>query len=169
MKSPIRSYMKKGTYDVPGSISHTKSLLRHKPVLKFGNSHKTSTSQDQLKMVEYKDPHMEFLTQFYMKKNTYDVPSSVRHPKNAPSVSLNLDLSPNMAKKALKVFEYEQKAHQVQKKLQHEQKKLRYKKKTSSDSDTRQDQDLAKFEGLHPREGITRHHAILVAPELCHV
>ena len=52
MKSPIRSYMKKDTYNVPGSISNTKGLLRHKPVIQFDNSHKTSTSQDQLKVVE---------------------------------------------------------------------------------------------------------------------
>jgi hypothetical protein len=136
-------------------------------VIKFGKSHKTSTPQDQLKMIEYEVSHMEFLTQFYMKKNNYDVPSSIRHLKNAPSVSLNPDLSPNMVKEAKKVFAYEQKAHQVQKKPQHEQKKLWYKKKTSSDSDTRQDEDLAKFEkfeGFHPREGITRHHTLLVPP-----
>jgi hypothetical protein len=62
MKSSIRSHIKKDTYDVPGSISHTKSLLRHKPVIKFRNSHKTSTPQDQLKMVEYEVSHMKFLT-----------------------------------------------------------------------------------------------------------
>ena len=53
---------------------------------------------------------------------------------------------------------YLNKAHQ------HEQMKLKYKKKTSSDSDTRQDKDPAKFEGLNPREGITRHHALPVQP-----
>ena len=105
-------------------------------------------------MVEYKVYHMEFLT--------YDVPSSIRHPKNAPSVRFNLYLSPNMTKKALKVPEYKQKTHQIQKKLQFEQEKLQYKNKTSSDSDTSQDQDLAMFEGLHPREGITGHHALPV-------
>jgi hypothetical protein len=42
--------------------------------------------------------------------------------------------------------------------------KLKYVKKTSSDSDTRQDKDLAKSEGLNPREGITRHHALPVQP-----
>ena len=99
-------------------------------------------------MVEYEASHMENLNQFNIKRNNNDVPSSVRHPKNTPSISLNLDQTHNMAKKALKVSEYEQKAHQVQKKLQYEQKKIRYKKKTSSDSDTSQD---AMFEGLHPR------------------
>ena len=83
-----------------------------------GNTHRASTSKDHLKMVEHKVSHMEFLIQFYMKKSTYDVPSNVRHPKNAPSISLNLDLSPHMAKKALKTFKDEQKVHQVQKKLQ---------------------------------------------------
>ena len=52
MKSPIRSYMKKDAYNVPSSISNTKGLLRHKPVIQFDNSHKTSTYQDQLKVVE---------------------------------------------------------------------------------------------------------------------
>jgi hypothetical protein len=53
-------YMKRITYDVPGSTSHTKGLLRHLPV-KFGNCHKTSTLQDQLKMVEYEVPHQVLL------------------------------------------------------------------------------------------------------------
>jgi hypothetical protein len=43
------------------------------------------------------------------------------------------------------------KAHQVQ-------------KKTSSDADATQDQDLARVEGLHPREGITRLSALPVPP-----
>ena len=124
-----------------------------------GNSHKASSSQDHLKMVEPKDSHKEFLIKFYMKKNTYYVPSSVRHPKKAPSISLNLDLSPHMAKKALKISKHKQKVHQVHKKLQ-------YKKQTSSDSDTSQAQDLAMLEGLHPRGGITRHHALPVRPVL---
>ena len=80
-------------------------------------------------MVEYEVPCIEILTQFRMKKNTYNVPSSVRHPKNAPSVSLNLVPSPNMVKKALKVSEYEQNAYQVQKGLKYEQKKLQYEQK----------------------------------------
>ena len=87
-------------------------------------------------MVKYEVPCIEILTQFRMKKNTYNVSSSVRHPKNAPSVSLNLVPSPNMVKKALKVSEYEQNAYQVQKglkyeqiKLQYEQKKLQYEQK----------------------------------------
>jgi hypothetical protein len=175
MEFPTKVYMKKTTYDVPGSISHIRSLTRHKPVIKSGNSHKTSTPQDQLKVVEYKGSNMEHLT------ITYDVPSSVRHPKNAHSVSLNLVLSPNMAKKALKVPQYEQnvlktnvliynsgylnKAHQDQKKLQHEQKALQYKVKTSSDADATQDPDHARVEGLHPREGITRHSALPVGTE----
>jgi hypothetical protein len=147
MKSSIRSHMKKDTYDVPGSISHTRSLTRHKPVIKFGNYHRTSTPQDQLNMVKYKGSHMESLTL------TYNVPSSVRHPKNAHSVSLNQDLSPNMAKKTLKVLWCEQKA-------------LQYKVKTSSDADATQDPDLARIEGLHPREGITRHSALPVRHEV---
>ena len=108
MEFLTKIYMKKTTYDVPGSTSHNKSFLRDKSVIKFGNSYKTSTPQDQLKMVEYDVSRMESLTQFHMKKNTYDVPSSVKHPKNAHSVSVsvNLDLSPNMVKKALKVLEY---------------------------------------------------------------
>ena len=88
-----------------------------------------------------------------MKKNTYDVPSSVRHPKNAHSVSLNQDLSPNMAKKTLKVLWCEQKA-------------LQYKVKTSSDAVATQDPDLARVEGLHPRECITRHSALPVGHEV---
>jgi hypothetical protein len=76
MKSSIRSHVKKDTYNVHGNVSHTKSLLRHKHVIKFGNSHKTSTPQDQLKMVEYEASHMESLTQLYMKRNNYDVPST---------------------------------------------------------------------------------------------
>ena len=59
-------------------------------------------------MVESEVTYIEFLTQFYRKKNTDDVPSSARHPKNAHSVSPILDLSPNMAEKALKVPEFEQ-------------------------------------------------------------
>jgi hypothetical protein len=109
----------------------------------------------------------------------YDVPSSFRHPKNAPSISLNLDLSPNMAKTALKMLEYKQSvlntnmiicsngyinSHQVQKKLQSQQKALQDKVKTSSDSDATQHPDLARDEGLNPREGITRHHALPVPP-----
>ena len=82
-----------------------------------GNSHNASTSKDHLKKGEYKDSHMESPIQSYMKKDTY--------------VSLNLDQTPNMAKKALKVSEYEQKAHQVKKKLQYKQRKLQYMKKTS--------------------------------------
>jgi hypothetical protein len=148
MKFSIRSHAKKDPYNVPGSISHTRSLTRHKPVIntKFGNYHKTSTPQDQLKMVEYKGSHMESLIL------TYNVPSSVRHPKTAHRVSLNQDLSPNMAKKALKVLQYEQNAPQ-------------YEAKTSSDADATQDPDLARVEGLHPREGITRHSALPVGPE----
>jgi hypothetical protein len=34
----------------------------------------------------------------------------------------------------------------------------KYRQKTSSDSDASKTQDLAKFEGLHPLEGITRHY-----------
>ena len=107
-------------------------------------------------MDKHRDPHMEFLIQFYAKKNTNDVPSSGRHPKNTTSVSLSLDQSPHMAKKVLMMFKYKLKV-------------LQYKGKTSSNPDTTQDQDLAKFEGLHPRDGITRHHALPVSPELCHV
>ena len=142
------------------------------------SSSATSTRQVlQLKMVEYEASHMESLNQFYIQRNIYDVPSSVRHPKNAPSISLNLDLSPNMVKKNLKMLEYEQNvlntnmmvcssgylnSHQVQKKLQSQQRALQYKVKTSSDSDATQDPDLARDEGLNPREGITRHHALPV-------
>jgi hypothetical protein len=167
MKSSNRSHRKKDTYDVHGNV-------------KFSNLNKTSTPKDQLKMVEYEASHMESLNQFYIKRNNYEVPSSVRHPKNAPSISLNLDLSPNMVKKDLKIPEHEQSvlntnmmicssgytnSHQVQKKLQSQQMTLQYKLKTSSDSDATQDPDLAKDEGLHPREGITRHSALLVGPE----
>ena len=96
--------MKQNTDDVPSS----------------GNSHRASTSKDHLKKVEYKDSHMESPIQSCMKKDTYDVPSSDRHPKNAPSINLNLDLLPHMAKKALKTSKYEQKANQVQEKPQYE-------------------------------------------------
>ena len=144
MKSSIGSHMKKDTYEVHGSISHTRSLTRHKPVIKFGNYHRTSTPKDPLNMIKYKGSHMASLTL------TYNVPSSVRHPKNAHSVSLNQDLSPNMVKKNLKVLWCEQKA-------------LQYKVKTSSDAVATQDPDLARVEGLHPREGITRHSALPVA------
>ena len=64
---------------------------------------------------------------------------SVRHPKNAHSDSLNQDLSPNMEKK------------------------------TSSDTVATQDPDLARVEGLHPREGITRHSALPVGHEVHNV
>jgi hypothetical protein len=165
--STSKDHLKKVKY----KSSHMKSYYRY---------HKTSTPKDQLKMVEYEASHMENLNQFNIKRNNNDVPSSVRHPKNAPSISLNLDLSPNMAKKALKMLEYEQNvlnsnmmicssgytnSHQVQKKLQSQQMTLKYKVKTSSDSDATQDPDLAKDEGLHPREGITRHSALPVGPE----
>ena len=122
--------------------------------------------------------NMECLAQLYMKRNNYDVPSSVGYPKNAPSVSLNLYLSPNMEKKALKMLEYEQsvmntnmmiynsgylnKSHQILKKLQDKKKAPQYKVKTSSDADANKDPDLARVEGLHPREGISRHHALPV-------
>jgi hypothetical protein len=81
-----------------------------------------------------------------------------------------------MAKTALKMLEYKQSvlhtnmmicssgyinSHQVQKKLQSQQKALQDKLKTSSAT---QDTDLARDEGLHPREGITRHHALPVPP-----
>ena len=56
MEFLTKVYMKKNTYYVPGSNSHTKSLLRHKPVIKFGNSHKTSTPQDQLKWSSTRSP-----------------------------------------------------------------------------------------------------------------
>ena len=169
--STSKDHLKKVKY----KRSHMKSSDR---------SHKTSTPKDQLKMVEYEASHMENLNQFYIKRNNYDVPSSVRHPKNAPSINLNLDLSPNMAKKALKMLEYEQNvlssnmmicssgylnSHQVQKKLQSQKRALQYKVKTSSDSDATQDPDLARDEGLHPRGGITRHHALPVNPEFYRV
>ena len=93
--------------------------------------------QDHLKMGKY----VKSSIGSYMKKDTYDVPGSV---------SLNQDLSPNMAKKTLKVLWCEQKA-------------LQYKVKTSSDAVATQDPDLARVEGLHPREGITRHSALPVA------
>ena len=112
------------------------------------------------KMVEYEASHMEFLSQFYIRRNNYDVPSRVRHHK-----------------KALKMSEYEQSvmitdvlytnmmicrsgyinSHQVQEEPKPQQ-------KTSSDSGATQDPDLARDEGLHPREGITRHHALPVPP-----
>ena len=44
MKSPIKSYMK-DTYNVPGSISHSKRLLKHKPDIKFDNPHRRRTSR----------------------------------------------------------------------------------------------------------------------------
>jgi hypothetical protein len=149
MRSSIRSHMKKDTYDVPGSISHSGSLTRHQPVIKFGNYHRPSTPQDQLNMVKYEASHMESLNQFYVKKNTYDVTSSARHPKSTHMMNSN---------------ERNYNSGYLNKARQHEQMKLKYEKKTSSDSDTRQDKDLAKFEGLNPREGITRHHALPVQP-----
>jgi hypothetical protein len=69
-KSSIRSHMEKETYNDHGNISHTKNLLRHKSPNEFGDPHKTSTSQDQLKIVESEAFHMKSLTLFYMKKNT---------------------------------------------------------------------------------------------------
>ena len=50
MKSPIMYFMEKYTYAVPRSTSNTKSLLRHKPVLKYGNPHKGSPSKWHLVM-----------------------------------------------------------------------------------------------------------------------
>jgi hypothetical protein len=170
MEFPTKVYMKKATYDVPGHTSHTKSLLRHLHV-KFGNTHKISTPQDQLKMFEYEVSHMEFLAQFYM-KNTYNVPSSVRHPKNTTVMKTNvlnntvtITAMMNTAVMNTAVMNTAlmnnammnnnkmnlNKAHQVQ-------------KKTSSDADATQDQDLARVEGLHPREGITRLSALPVQP-----
>jgi hypothetical protein len=126
-----------------GSTSHTKSLLRDKPVIKFGNSHKTSTPQDQLKMLEYEVSRMKSLTQFHMRMNTNVLTTNMMNHNSG----------------CLK------KSHQVQKKLHHKQKALQYKVKTSSDADATQDSDLARVEGLHPREGITRHSALPVGPE----
>ena len=117
-------------------------------------------------MDKHKDSHIEYPIQSYTKKNTYDVPSSVRHPKTAPSISLNRKMSHHMAKETLKTFKCEQKADKEQKKLQSEQKKLQSEQKTSSDLDTSESQDLAIFEGLQPLDGITRHDAIPVTQEL---
>jgi hypothetical protein len=169
MKSSIRSNMKKDTYNVHGNVSHTNSLLRHESVIKFGNSHKTSTPEDQLKMVEYEASHMEFLAQFHMKRNTYDVPSSARHPKNTGV--LNSAMTKNANTLTTNMMNHNSgslnKSHQVQEKLHHKQmqKALQYKVKTSSDADANQDPDLAKAEGLNPREGITRHSALPVGTE----
>jgi hypothetical protein len=155
MKSSNRPHRKKDTYDVHGNV-------------KFGNLNKTSTPKDQLKMAEYEASHMESLKQLYMKRNNYDVPSSVSHSKNAPSISINLYLSPNMMKKDLKILEYEQNVlntnmmicSSVYLNSYQAQKRLQSQVKTSSDSDATQ--DLARDEGLHPRGGITRHHALPV-------
>jgi hypothetical protein len=155
MKSSIRSHTKKDPYNVHSSISHTTSLLSHKPVIKFGNCHKTSTPQDQLKMVEYEASHMESLTQFYM-KNTYDVPSSARHPMNTAVMNTAVIDNNGMNHNSSSLNQVQKKGPQ-------------YKVKTSSDADATQDPDLARAEGLHPREGITRHSALPVGSEFTRV
>jgi hypothetical protein len=103
VKPPVKSYKKQNINDVPTSGRHSKNVpsvsigpdqSSHMAKVIDDSSHKATTSQDQLKMVRHKDSQMMFLTQLYVKKNTYDVPSSVRNPKNASSVSLNMDLSP---------------------------------------------------------------------------
>ena len=115
-------------------------------------------------MVEYEASHMESLNKFYMKKNTYDVPSNVRHPENTVVMNTAVMTTAvmNTAEMISNVMNhnsgYLNKSHQVQKKA------LQYRVKTSSDADATQDQDLARVEGLHPREGITRHHALPVPP-----
>ena len=122
---PFKSYMKKDTDNVYSSISHPKSLIRQKAVIKFDNTHRRSTSKDhlnkgklknsqmeahtkinmkmknRLKMVKLK-LKMESLTKFYMRKSTDDAPSSGRHSKSTTSVSLTLDQSPHAAEKVLK-------------------------------------------------------------------
>ena len=55
---------------------------------------------------------MESLTKFDMRKNTDYAPSSSRLPKNTSSVSLNLDQSPHVAKKVLRMFKHKRKAPQ---------------------------------------------------------
>jgi hypothetical protein len=160
MKSSNRSHRKKDTHDVHGNV-------------KFGNLNKTSTPKDQLKMVEYKASHMESLNQFHMKRNTYDVPSSARHPKNI--VVLNSAMTKNANTLTTNMMNHNSgslnKSHQVQEKPHHKQmqKALQYMVKTSSDADANQDPDLAKAEGLNPREGITRHSALPVGTEFLRV
>jgi hypothetical protein len=97
--------------------SHIELLTKvyMKKTIKFGNSHKTSTPQDQLKMVEYEAYSMESLTQFHMKRSPNVLTTNMM---NHISGCLN-------------------KSHQVQKKLQ-------YKVKTSSDADATKDPDLAR-------------------------
>ena len=107
--------------------------------------------KDRLKKVKLRNPQMESLAKFDMKENTDDAPSSDRHPEHTTNVSHSMFQSTHSAKEVLRMFKYKRKA-------------LQYKVKTSSDLDTHQDQDLAKFEGLHPREGITGHHALPVPP-----
>ena len=134
-----------------------------------GNSQKRSTTKDRLKIGKLKKLQMESLTKFSisiskghlkigklkklqmaslitfsMMKNTDDAPSSVKVPKTTTSIGLSLGHSHYVAKKVLRMSEY--------------------KVKTSSDADANQDQDLARVEGLHPREDITRHSALLVPP-----
>ncbi len=109
----------------------------------------TRHTNSQLKMVEYEVSRMESLTQFHMKKNANVLTSNMM---NHNSGSLN-------------------KSHQVQEKPHHKQmqKALQYMVKTSSDADANQDPDLAKAEGLNPREGITRHSALPVGTEFLRV
>ena len=42
MKSPSKSYMKKDTDNVYSNISHPKSLIRQKSVIKFDNPHSSA-------------------------------------------------------------------------------------------------------------------------------
>ena len=94
-----------------------------------------------------KGSQMEAHNKFHM-QNTYDAPSSDEHHEGTPSIGL--DHSPNVAKKVLRMFKYKRKDPQ-------------FKMKTSSDSDTYQDEDLAVPEGLILRVGITGYHALPVS------
>ena len=56
------------------SQSHRKKYTHNVPsIAKFGNPNKTSNPKDQQKMVEYEASHMEFLSQFYIKRNNYNM------------------------------------------------------------------------------------------------
>ena len=101
------------------------------------------------KKVKPKYSQIDCSNRFLVSKDTFNAPGSGRHPESTPSVSLDPDQSPNVARELLRMYKYKRK-------------ELRYEKKTFSDADTSQDEDLAMFEGLVPREGITGHHALPV-------
>ena len=124
---------------------------------------KFNLKKDFLKEAKSKNSQMSTLVKFN-RKNTYDDPSSWKHPKNITSISP--DQSPHMNMKVLRMFKYRRKVHMIKKVLEmfkYKWKEPQNKRKTSSSLDTYQDEDLAVPEGLNPRVGITGYPALPVS------